>query len=204
MLMEEAVHTQYGPAGAARSRPHGDAQTLLPCLWQGFKKDLVKGARGPTSLPAGGWGPRVVGVKEAACSWSSWACWRTPSSGEGARDKSCARPQDQNQTGETGLCLEVNGEQRGIWLETGSQEMEEKTEGREGGSCQCHWQPVPNAGVCGGAGRSPWPKESMKGGDETGTGCARRHSRNQCACEGERTLTRVWERAGICWARRTE
>jgi len=44
----------------------------------------------------------------------------------------------------------------------------------------------------------------VKGGEEMGTRCTRRHSRNQSACEGQMALTRNWERPGTCWARRPE
>lgn len=94
---------------------------LNPPQWPvtGFHNRPGHRARGLTSLPLGGCGPRAVDVKVASCSWAWWACWCTPSSWKGTSDKSSDRPQDQNQTGEMGLWLDVNGEEINIWLEAG-------------------------------------------------------------------------------------
>lgn len=62
-----------------------------------------------------------------------------------------------------GKWVELNREQRNIWLETRSQESEEKAEGREEITLQFLCQHLPNAGTWGRAGRSQWPKENTEG-----------------------------------------
>lgn len=147
-------------------RPAGAFSSWILFLWRflnpsQFHKRPGHGATELTSLPMGGCQPRDIDVKKTACSWSKQACWCIPSSREGTRDKSYARPQDQNQTREVGLWLEVDGEQTNIWLETGSWETEDWEERRK--QLPVSLLATSSSGVCGGTGRSHWPKESIEG-----------------------------------------